>query len=115
MVLLTGHGHREVARADDAGDHADTLALVLEPGALLDVRLGVTDVAGGVAALDGGALEARLPEGIAQDVALCIGGIVGGVAELAAEGVASEAAEEAALLVDPGSDVDREVAGMRAL
>ena len=61
------------------------------------------------------ALEARLLEGIAQGVALRIGGIVGGVAELAAEGVASEAAEEAALLVDPGGDVDREVAGMRAL
>ena len=115
VVLLTGHGHREVARSDDAGDHADTLAFVLEPGPLLDVRLGVADVAGGVAALDGGALEARLPEGIAQDVALRVGGIVGGVAELAAEGVAAEAAEEAALLVDPGGDVDREVAGMRAL
>ena len=32
VILLSRRGHREIARADDAGDHTDALPLVLEPG-----------------------------------------------------------------------------------
>ena len=88
---------------------------MLEPGALLDVRFRVAEVALGLAAFDGGALETRFPQRIAQGRALHVDGIVRVFPEFAAEGVASETAEEPALLVDPGSDVDRRIAGCGAL
>ena len=115
VVLLSCRGHGEIARADDAGDHADVLALVLQPGALLDVRLRVADVALGFTALDPSVLEACVPERIAQDIALRVDGIECVLPKLAAEGMAAEAAEEPALFVDPGSDIDRQIAGFGTL
>ena len=116
VVLLPLERDREVARADDAGDGADSLALMLEPRSLLDVRLGVADVAARLAPLDRYPFEPRLAEHFAERSALVVREIADRPrVELAAEDLAPEAGGEGAFLVNPRGDVHREVLRLVAL
>src|SRR5439155_15802664 len=95
---------------DNAGDHADALALGFEATALLDMWLQISFVAVRLQPRQRPADDAGSREGVAQGQAFpAPRGGDGLVHRLAAEGPAAEVARKSALLVDPGGDIDGQI------